>query len=139
MYAGRLTALAALSLTGAALLVGCGSSKPAYCTEVANFESSVKALGEVEVSPSNTSGLTAALQKVSVSAAELESALKSEFAPQTSAVKSAVSAIESSAKQVASATTSSAKVQAAASIPREVEALAKASSEVHEVTKSRCE
>jgi hypothetical protein len=138
MYAGRLTALAALSLTGAALLVGCGSSKPAYCTEVANFDSSVEALKEVGVSPSNASGLTAALQKVSLSATELKSALKIEFAPQTSAVKNALSAIESSAKQVASATTSSAKVQAAAAIPGEVERLGKAASEVQEVTKSKC-
>ena len=138
MHTRRLITLAALSLTGAALFVGCGSSKPAYCTQVANLEKSVQALEKVELSPSNVSELTTAFESVSKSAKELESALKSEFSTQTSAIKSSIGALENTAKQVSSATSTSAKAQAAAPIPGEIEALRKATTEIQEVTESKC-
>ncbi|HEU0250977.1 MAG TPA: hypothetical protein VFR48_09665 [Solirubrobacteraceae bacterium] len=130
--------LAVLSLTGGALLVGCGTSKPAYCTQVTNLENSVKALGKVELSSSIASELTTGLGNVSKSAKELGSALKSEFSTQTSAIKSSIGTLENTAKQVSSAGNISAKAQAAAPIPREIEALKKPTSEIQEIAKSKC-
>lgn len=131
-------ALAAVGLIGAVLLAGCGTSKPAYCTQVSNLENSVKALGKVEVSSSGVSALTTGLDNVSKSAQELGSALKSEFAAQASAIKSSIGGLESTAKQVSSATGTSAKLQAAASIPGEIEGLKKPISEIQDVAKSKC-
>ena len=42
-----LAALAAVAVTVA--LAGCGSSKPSYCSNVSDLESSVKDLGNVDV------------------------------------------------------------------------------------------
>jgi hypothetical protein len=138
MHTGRLIALVALSITGGTLLVGCGTSKLAYCTQVTNLESSVQALGKVEFSSSSVSELTAALENVSRDAKELKSALKAEFSTQTTAVKSSISTLENTAKQVSSATSTSAKAQAAVPVLGQIEALKKAFTEVQEVTKSKC-
>ncbi len=101
MHRGSLAALAA-GLIAAALLAGCGSSsKPAYCTQVTNFENSVTTLEQVDVSPSNLNTIATDVEKVGTSAKELESAVKTEFAPQISSVKSSVAALEASMKDSA--------------------------------------
>jgi outer membrane murein-binding lipoprotein Lpp len=85
--------LAAVALTTALLLAGCGSgSKPAYCTQVTNFENSVNTLEQVEVSPSNLSTIATDVQKVGTSSKELVSAVKTEFAPQINSMKGSVAA-----------------------------------------------
>lgn len=139
MYRGSFAAITAIGLSGAALLAGCGSSKPAYCTQVSNLKSSVQTLEHVEVSPSNLSTITTDVQKVGTSTKELESAVKSEFAPQINSLKSAVSALEGTVKTLASAPTSSNISHAASVVPAQVEALKHSAQEVEAVTKSKCE
>jgi hypothetical protein len=124
----------------AALLAGCGSSsKPAYCTQVANFESSVKTLEQVEVSPSNLATITTDVQKLGASAKELESAVKTEFAPQINSMKSSVAALEASMKELGSSPSTSTLAHTAVVVPPQVEALKRSTSEIQDVTKSKCE
>jgi hypothetical protein len=139
MYARSLASMAALGLTGALLLPGCGStSKPAYCAQVTNLENSIKALEKVEPNPSDVSAITTAVQKVGTSANELTTALKTEFAPQTAAIKSSFAALEKSIKEVTSAPSSSTVAHAFSVVPAELESLKHSVSEIQEVTKSKC-
>ena len=139
MYRGPFAAVAAIGLTGAALVAGCGSSKPAYCTQVTNLQNSVKTLEQVELSPSNLSTIATDVQKVGTSAKELESAVKTEFAPQISSLKSSLAALEASLKELSSSPNSSTLAHAATVIPPQVEALKRSAKEIQEVTKSKCE
>lgn len=133
----RLTAVAALSLTAAALFAGCGTSKPAYCTQVSDFHNSVSALEKQEISITNASGVLSAVDNVGTSAKALATALKGEFATQISAIESSLSAI---GKSLGDATGSlSAAKQAIVSIPGEVNTLKRAAAEIQQVTKSKCE
>jgi hypothetical protein len=138
--ARSLTALAAAGLTtGALLLGGCGSaSKPAYCTQVTNFEKAIQALGNVSLG-SSTNGLLPVLQNVDSSAAALASAVKSEFAPEVAALKSSLTALDNTAKQLAGLPGSQALSQAAATIPAEVSAVKTAATNLVNATKSRCQ
>ena len=99
----------------------------------------MKALEKEELTPANSSGVTTAVKNVGTSAEALVSALKSEFAPQTSAIKSSLSAIEKSGKEVSSASSTSAKTTAAVAIPGEITAIKNAAAEMQKVTKSHCE
>jgi hypothetical protein len=140
MNRGGVAALTAIGLTGAALVAGCGSSsKPAYCTQVKTFKDSVKTLEQVEVSVSNLNTIATDVKKVGTSAKELASAVGSEFAPQINSVKTSVGALESSVTQLVTAPSSSTLTHAASVIPAQVEALKRATKEVQEVTKSKCE
>lgn len=133
------TPVAALALATAALLAGCGSgSKPAYCTQVTNFENSVNTLKQVEVSPSNLSTIATDVQKVGTSSKELVSAVKTEFAPQITSMKGSVAAMEATLRELASAPSSSTLTHAVTAIPPQVEALERSASEIQEVTKSKC-
>jgi hypothetical protein len=134
----RFTAFVALSLAGAVLLGGCGTSKPAYCTQVSNFEDSVKALEKEEISLSNASGVTTAVKNIGTSVQELGSAVKSEFAPQTSAIRSSFGALEKSVNELLSASGTSALGHAITAIPKELESLKHATTQIQEVTKSKC-
>jgi hypothetical protein len=139
MHPKPIAALAAVSLTGALLIAGCGSSsKPAYCTQVTNFENSVKTLEGVEVSASNISTISTDVQKVATSASEMASAVKGEFAPQISSVKSSVAALEATVKGVASAPSASTLSHAVTVVPGQVEALEHSAAELKEATKSKC-
>jgi hypothetical protein len=134
-----LLALAAISLTGAVLLAGCGSSsKPAYCTQVTNFENSVKTLEQVEVSPSNISTITADVQKVGSRAKELESAVRTEFASQISSMKTSAGALEATLRELVSAPGSATIAHAVSVVPAEIEGLKHSAAEIQEVTKSKC-
>jgi hypothetical protein len=139
MYRGPLAAMGAIALSGASLLAACGSSKPAYCTQVSNLKSSVATLEHVEVSPSNLSAITTDVQKVGTSTNELASAVKTEFTPQIGSLKGAVLALEGTLKQLAGAPTASNLAHAATVIPVQVEAIKHAAQEVQTVTKSKCE
>jgi hypothetical protein len=140
MHRKPLIPLAALALlTTTVLLAGCGSSsKPAYCTQVTNFESSVNTLEQAEVSPSNLSTITTDAQKVGTSSKELVSTVKTEFAPQINSMKSSVAALEATLKELASAPSSSTLSHAVTAIPPQVEALKRSAAEIQEVTKSQC-
>jgi hypothetical protein len=139
MHLRSLATLGALSLTGAVLLSGCGSSsKPAYCTQVNNFKDSVKTLEGVELSPTNISTITADVQKVGTTASELKSAVGTEFEPQIKAMEGAVTSLANTVKSVASAPSASTVVQAISTAGPQVEALEHAAKEVQEVTDKKC-
>jgi hypothetical protein len=80
-------------------VAGCGgsSSKPAYCSDRSNFESSVKGL-TTAASSGDISGLKSQATKIQSDASSLVSAAKSDFPSQTSAVKSSVAALQSAVK-----------------------------------------
>lgn len=131
--------LATFALTTVALLAGCGSgSKPAYCTQVTNFENSVNTLEQAEVSPSNLSTIATDVQKVGTSSKELVSAVKTEFAPQINSMKGSVAAMEATLKELASTPSSSTLSHAVTTIPTQVEALKRSAGEIQDVTKSKC-
>lgn len=140
MHIKLLAALAAVSLAGAALLAGCGSSsKPAYCTQVGNLKDSVQTLEQVEVSPSNLSEISADVQKVGTAAKELGTAVGTEFAPQITAMKSSVTTLGATVKEVVSAPSSTTIAHAVSVVPTEIDALKHAAAEVQEVSKSKCD
>jgi hypothetical protein len=139
MHLKPFTPLAAIALATVALLAGCGSgSKPAYCTQVTNFENSVKTLEQTEVSPSNVSTIATDVQKVGTSSKELVSAVKTEFAPQINSMKGSVAAMEATLKELVSTPSSSTLTHAVTAIPAQVEALKRSAGEIQEVTKSKC-
>jgi len=89
------TAIALIALTG------CGSSKPAYCSDRANLENSVKNLPS-SVSSSGISSLKSQLTTIKSDATTLVSSAKSDFPTQTSAVKSSVDTLASAVKALPS-------------------------------------
>jgi hypothetical protein len=95
--AGRRFAASA-ALLGAIALTGCGgSSKPAYCTNRANLESSIKGLTDLSVS-SGLSGLQSQISKIQSDADALVSSAKSDFPSETTAIKSSVDTLASTIK-----------------------------------------
>jgi hypothetical protein len=90
---------------GLVALAGCGSSKPAYCSDRTNLENSVKNLPSV-TSSSGISGLESQLKTIESDATSLVSAAKSDFPSQTSAVKSSVDALASAVKALPSSPSS---------------------------------
>ena len=98
----------------AVTLAGCGSSKPAYCTDRTNLENSVKGL-----TSSGVSGLKTQLKQIQTDATTLVNSAKGDFPTETSAITSSVSALKNSitalpsspsAAQVATATRDAASV-----------------------------
>ena len=84
-----------LLASGAAIavvaLTGCSSSKPAYCTDRATLENSVKGLTSVSIST-----LKSQLSQIQSDATALVNSAKSDFPSQTSAISSSVSALKNS-------------------------------------------
>jgi len=98
----------------AVTLAGCGSSKPAYCTDRTNLENSVKGL-----TSNGVSGLKSQLKQIQSDATTLVNSAKDDFPSETSAITSSVSALKTSvtalpsspsAAQVATATRDAASV-----------------------------
>jgi hypothetical protein len=100
---GPLRAVAALAaVLAVAALTGCGgSSKPAYCTNRANLESSVKGLTNLTVS-GGLSGLQSQVSKIESDADALVSSAKSDFPNETSAIKSSVDTLATTIKSLSS-------------------------------------
>jgi hypothetical protein len=99
-------------------LAGCGSSKPAYCTDRTNLSNSVKGLTSLTVS-SGISGLKSQVTTIQGDATTLVNSAKSDFPSQTSAITSSVDALKSavaalssspSAAQIATVTKDAASV-----------------------------
>jgi hypothetical protein len=82
-------------------LAGCGSSKPAYCTDRTNLENSIKGLTSLSVS-SGLSGLKAQLTKIQSDATTLVNSAKSDFPTETSAVKSSIDSLSGAVKGLTS-------------------------------------
>ena len=72
-------------------LAGCGSSKPAYCTDRTNLQNSVKGL-----TSSGVSGLKSQLKQIQSDATTLVNSAKSDFPSETSAITSSVNALKTS-------------------------------------------
>ena len=95
--------LAALAVVGVTLaLAGCGSSKPSYCSNVSDLESSVKDLGNVDVSRGGVSALETQLKKVESSANDVVSSAKSDFPDETSAMSSSLKSLDTAVSQAGS-------------------------------------
>jgi hypothetical protein len=99
-------------------LAGCGSSKPSYCSDRTNLESSIKGLTTINAS-SGISAVQSQPKTIQSDATALVNSAKSDFPSETSAVKTSVDAFENSVKalpsspsaaQIAALTTSAAGV-----------------------------
>ena len=98
--------VAILAAAAVVALAGCGSSKPAYCSDRTNLENSVKNLPS-SVSSSGISALPSQLTTIKSDATTLVSAAKSDFPTQTSAVKSSVDTLVSAVKALPSSPSAS--------------------------------
>jgi hypothetical protein len=70
-------------------LAGCGSSKPAYCTDRTNLQNSVKGL-----TSSGISGLKSQVKQIQSDATTLVNSAKGDFPTETSAITSSVGALK---------------------------------------------
>jgi len=93
--------LAFVVAAGVIALVGCSSSKPAYCTDRDNLQNSVKGLTSATTS-SGVSGLKSQVGMVQSDATAVVSSAKSDFPSETSAITSSVDALKSSATALSS-------------------------------------
>ena len=87
-------------------VAGCGSSKPAYCSDRTNLNNAVKNLPSV-TSSSGISGLTSQISTIQSDATSLVSSAKSDFPTQTSAVKTSVDTLKSAVKALPSSPSTS--------------------------------
>jgi hypothetical protein len=106
----QLKALLALSIT-AAVLAGCGSSKPSYCSSVKDLENSIKALPSTDVIQNGVSGLQSALTKVQDNATAAVNDAKGDFPSETTALKTSVNELANSVKALGSSPSPAAVVQ----------------------------
>lgn len=93
----RLTAALAVAALAIALS-SCGSSKPAYCSQVSDLKKSVQNLSNVK----GLSDLKTQLEKIGNQANNAVSSAKSDFPSQTAALSSSVNALEATVKQLPS-------------------------------------
>ena len=101
------TAVAAVAVGTLIALAGCGSSsKPAYCSDRASLENSVKNLPSA-ASSSGVSGLKSQINTIVSDANAVVSSAKSDFPSQTSAVKTSVDALQSAVKALPSSPSAS--------------------------------
>ena len=95
--------MACVAVIASVTLGGCSSSKPAYCTDRANLENSVKGLTSLNLtSSSGISALTSQVKTIASDADALVSSAKSDFPSQTSAITSSVNTLKSSVAALAS-------------------------------------
>jgi predicted PurR-regulated permease PerM len=111
MAGSRHTPAIAALLVAAALLAACGSSKPSYCSSLADLKSSVSALPSTNVVQNGVSALKSAVTKVQDNANAVINDAKSDFPNETSALQSSVNTLVSSAKSLASNPSASAIAQ----------------------------
>ena len=95
-----------VAMVAVVALAGCGSSKPAYCSDRTNLNNAVKNLPSV-TSSGGISGLTSQLATIESDATSLVNAAKSDFPTQTSAVKSSVDTLKSAVKALPSSPSAS--------------------------------
>jgi len=85
-------------------LAGCGSSKPAYCTDRTNLNNSIKGLTSLTAS-SGISGLKSQVNMIQSDATAVVNSAKSDFPSETSAISSSVNALKSSVGALSSSPT----------------------------------
>jgi len=93
--------VALVAVAGVVAMAGCGSSKPAYCTDRTNLENSIKGLSSPDLS-NGLSSLEAQLKKIESNATTLVNSAKSDFPNETSAITSSVDSLKSAVTQLAS-------------------------------------
>jgi hypothetical protein len=117
-------ALAVALAATALFVVGCGSSsKPAYCSNVSNLQTSVDALKNVQLGSNTISTLQTDLQKVQTNANAVVSSAKQDFPTQTSALESSVTTLSNSIKALPPAPTAEQLVPIAPQIASAVTAV----------------
>jgi gas vesicle protein len=109
---------------------GCGSSKPDYCSDRGNLESSVKGLTSI----SSLSALQSQLKQVESDARTLVASAKSDFPTQTSAIDSSISSLSSAIDALPPAPSAG---QLAALVPQ-AQAVVSAVSGFDDATSSEC-
>jgi len=127
--------LPAAVLVLAALAAGCGSSKPAYCTDASQLKTSVQDLGNVTVNVNDLSSVQTAVNKVQADATKFASDAKSAYPSQTTALKNSVSGLETAVKS-AKATPSVTSVAAVGSSVTQVKT---AASNLQSAVKGACQ
>src|SRR5215472_17573935 len=87
----RIRACVALCVIAIAVaaLAGCGSSKPAYCSDRTNLTNSVKELTSLNLT-SGISGLQTQLKKIQTNANKLVSSAKGHFPTETTAIRNSI-------------------------------------------------
>ncbi len=129
------SAVLAVALVLVAVLAGCGSSsKPAYCTNVDNLKSSVKALPNTNVVQNGLSSLETAVTKVETNAEAVVKSAKSDFPNETSALKSSVTTLTTTVKGAVASPSASTVAQ----IPGQVSAVVTAAKNLESATSSKC-
>jgi len=96
--------LAFATTAAVVVLAGCGSSKPAYCTDRTNLNNSIKGLTSLTTS-SGISGLKSQVNMIQTDATAVVNSAKSDFPSQTSAITSSVNALKSSVGALSSSPT----------------------------------
>jgi hypothetical protein len=84
------------------LAAGCGSSKPAYCTDASQLKTSVQDLGNVNINVHDLSSVDTAVSKVQADAEKFATDAKSAYPSQTTALKNSVSSLETAVKSAMS-------------------------------------
>ena len=124
----------AFAVTAAVVvLAGCGSSKPAYCTDRTNLENSVKGLPSV-ITSSGVSGLKSQVKTIQSDASALVSSAKSDFPSQTSAITSSVDALTSAVTALAA----SPSVAQTATVTRDAASVVSSVKSFTDATSSKC-
>ena len=98
--------LACVAVVGLITLVGCGTSKPAYCSSGTHLENSIKGLTNLNPG-SGVSGVQSQLSKIESDANAVVNSAKSDFPSQTSAIKSSVDGLMGAVKALPSSPTAS--------------------------------
>ena len=129
--------IVAVALTAAVLAAaGCGSSsKPAYCSNVSELQSSVDTLKSVQLQSGVLSTLQTDLQAVQTNADAVVSSAKADFPSQTSALQSSVSSLSTAIQKLPSSATPQ---QLAALVPK-INSTVTAAQGLQSATSSACD
>lgn len=129
-------AIPAALLAIALLAAGCGSdSKPDYCSNVSDLQSSVDDLSNVKLESGALETVNADLEKIQANANAVVSSAKQDFPSETSALKSSVSELSATVNQLPPAPTPQQLLGLGAEIQRTVTA----AQELSSATESACE
>lgn len=129
-YVTRRVILCGLLIGLAALIVGCGSSKPAYCKNRSELEKSISNLSVTD----GVSSLKTQLQTIAGQTKSLASSARSSFPTETTAVDNAVSTLERQVKALPSSPSASQLASVAVAVKDTVSSVSSFVSS----TKSKC-
>jgi len=98
----RWALLPAAALVVSGLAAGCGSSKPAYCTDASQLKTSVQDLGNVDINVHDLSSVNTAVSKVQADANKFAADAKSAYPSQTTALQNSLSSLQTAVKSAMS-------------------------------------